>query len=309
MLSNRTAFYRFVVPDHPLMNGEDLGVEIDTCGSTFDTVLEIYIVSAIRLALIEYNDDAEGVCINGLHSQITPNLRSGTYIIAVKPYQWDQADGSIFNLNVECQFNIHAAPSTTTLSDTSFDPNTGADDGTTSTTPIIASVCVVVVLLILGAAIFIDRRLHRDKPDGQMAPVALASANELATVPGVHSISNRYEVPTTFNPSYGTKDIVPPVYAEVSASEYADLSGSQQPYASLYEEVDERSGDYLHVSPIPAGPQAYQSLEEHQLYSTAPKPDADADYQLPTLNADAEYEVPKQEKFHGFGTILGDNEV
>lgn len=166
-------------------------------------------------------------------------------------------------------------------------PTATDNNGNGSTTTIVAIVCivVVVVLLLLLLAILIRRRRRRRRGNahGQRSSVVLKLSHAPTTGSAADSVLNSYEIPTSFNPNYyGSKGIVPPVYTKVSASGHADLSGSEQTNGctSPYDTIDERSRDYLHVLPTPAGGlQAYASLEEHQLYRSAPRPDADADYQ------------------------------
>ncbi len=92
-------FFRFIVPG--VFEATDLGtvstdgfVEVDTCGSDFDTEIGVWNLDTGEL--IDFNDDADaGPCSGSLQSQLNLRLPTGRYALSVSGFQTVFRDGFV----------------------------------------------------------------------------------------------------------------------------------------------------------------------------------------------------------------------
>ena len=76
-------------------------VTLSTCGSSFDTYLQLYTTAGIIAGAspLAYNDDSN-VCTNGFHSIITHEVAAGTeYVIVVEGFNSNEG---VFQLTLSC---------------------------------------------------------------------------------------------------------------------------------------------------------------------------------------------------------------
>jgi len=94
-------------------------LQLNTCGSTFDTVVGIYAGSCGSPTLLMCNDDAETACPGDpFTSRLTMPVTNGaTYLVRVSGYRYAAGD---FSLNIEQSATSCAAPVVITGADTPF---------------------------------------------------------------------------------------------------------------------------------------------------------------------------------------------